>query len=233
MIKALIELLGSKIKKKELSIDNDIEHWMFIEFVICRIVELIRGLKLLFRLRFPRMLLLGRNVQLSYINRIYLGSGISIGNYSHLSGFGSEGLFIGNGVSIGDFCKLIVSTNYSILGKCIQIDDGVGIGDYSRIGGSGGVHIGKNTIIANYFSAHPENHIYSNLDVPIKQQETERKEIRIGEDCWIGAKVTVLAGVSIGKHCVVGAGSVVTKSIPDYSIAVGVPAKIIGTRLKY
>jgi len=51
--------------------------------------------------------------------------------------------------------------------------------------------------------------------------------IEIGDDCWLGANVTVLPGVKIGKGCTIGAGAVVSKDIPDYSVAVGVPAKVI------
>ncbi|MNY28347.1 putative acetyltransferase [compost metagenome] len=98
------------------------------------------------------------------------------------------------------------------------------------MGGSGGVSIGDDTIIAQYFSAHPENHIYEDVSVPIRQQGTRRAAICIGEDCWIGAKVTVLAGVTIGKGSIVGAGSVVTKDIPPHSIAIGNPARVVKTR---
>lgn len=51
--------------------------------------------------------------------------------------------------------------------------------------------------------------------------------ITVGDDCWIGANVTVLPGVTIGKGCTIGAGAVVTKDVPDYSVAVGVPARVI------
>jgi acetyltransferase-like isoleucine patch superfamily enzyme len=61
-------------------------------------------------------------------------------------------------------------------------------------------------------------------------QKKEELDIRIGDDCWIGARVFVLAGVTIGDGCVVGAGSVVTRSLPPNSIAVGVPAKVVGWR---
>lgn len=66
------------------------------------------------------------------------------------------------------------------------------------------------------------------LDVPIREQGGERNMVRIGDGSWIGSAAIVMADV--GQHCVVGAGAVVTKPVPDYSIAVGVPARVIGLR---
>lgn len=53
------------------------------------------------------------------------------------------------------------------------------------------------------------------------------REVHIGDDCWIGASVTILAGVKIGEGCTIGAGSVVTSQIPPFSVAVGCPARVI------
>ena len=61
----------------------------------------------------------------------------------------------------------------------------------------------------------------------IRQQPLQTKPVSIGDGCWIGEKVCILPGVSIGKKCVIGAASVVVKSIPDYCIAAGNPAKVI------
>jgi acetyltransferase-like isoleucine patch superfamily enzyme len=72
-------------------------------------------------------------------------------------------------------------------------------------------------------------HGIARLDIPIREQPGVWPRIRIGKDSWIGDRAVVLADV--GKHCVVGAGSVVTKPIPDYAIAVGVPAKVIRYRV--
>jgi acetyltransferase-like isoleucine patch superfamily enzyme len=115
-------------------------------------------------------------------------------------------------------------------GLYIKIGQNVGIADFSSLGGSGGLTIGDDTIIAQYFSAHPENHIFDDLNKPIRLQGTTRSPITIGNNCWIGAKVTVVAGVTIGDGVIIGAGSVVTKDIPAYSVAVGNPAKIIRSR---
>lgn len=64
-------------------------------------------------------------------------------------------------------------------------------------------------------------------ELPYMRQPLESKPVSIGDGCWIGEKVCILPGVTIGKKCIIGAGSVVIKSIPDYSIAAGNPAKVI------
>jgi len=105
------------------------------------------------------------------------------------------------------------------------------IGNRSFIGMSnviiGPVEIGDNVIFAQHVVVSGLNHGYKNPDIPIKDQECSTKDIKIGADSWIGANVVITAGVTIGKHAVVAAGSVVTKSVPDYCIAAGNPARIM------
>jgi len=66
--------------------------------------------------------------------------------------------------------------------------------------------------------------------VPIRQQGADERPIVIGDDVWIAASAIVLGGVTVGDGAVVGAGAVVTKDIPPYSIALGVPAQVVGQR---
>lgn len=76
------------------------------------------------------------------------------------------------------------------------------------------------------------SHAYDSLDEPIKEQGYYDAPIVIEDDVWLGHGVTVMAGVTIGKGSIIGAGAVVNKDIPPYSIAAGVPAKVIKSRLK-
>jgi acetyltransferase-like isoleucine patch superfamily enzyme len=90
-------------------------------------------------------------------------------------------------------------------------------------------------IIGDYVSIAPEVFItVSNYQfkagTPFRQQPQTEKDVFIGNDVWLGARVIVMAGVKIGHGCIVGAGSVVTRDLPDNSIAVGAPARVINTR---
>lgn len=114
------------------------------------------------------------------------------------------------------------------------VNNGMGavkIGDGVRVGLSnviiGPVTIGNNIIIAQHVVMSGLNHGYEDISTPIRLQPCTTSMIIIEDDSWIGANVVITAGVSIGKHSIVAAGSVVTKNVPPYSIAGGNPAKIL------
>jgi acetyltransferase-like isoleucine patch superfamily enzyme len=89
------------------------------------------------------------------------------------------------------------------------------------------IEIGNDVIIGPGVSLFSENHNYKDINTPIRLQGETRKKIVIEDDVWIGANAIILAGVYIGKHSVVGAGSVVTKDVPANSVVVGSPAKLV------
>lgn len=75
------------------------------------------------------------------------------------------------------------------------------------------------------------NHRFDDLSVPMNVQgSTDEKPVRIGSDVWIGGRVTILPGVVIGDHAIIGACSVVTSNVSEYSIVAGNPARVIGDR---
>jgi acetyltransferase-like isoleucine patch superfamily enzyme len=111
----------------------------------------------------------------------------------------------------------------------IEIGENTYIGPYTCLSGDL-IKIGKSCLIASQSGLYASNHVFEDTSKPIKEQGFIYKGIIIEDDCWIGNGVRVLDGVTIGRGSVVGAGAVVTKDIPPYSIAVGVPAKIVDKR---
>jgi len=109
----------------------------------------------------------------------------------------------------------------------IHINDGTYIGRFTHIVSMSGVTIQQNVLISDKVYISDNLHEYKDIDIPIKSQKIlDRGPISIGENTWIGENVCVI-GSSIGKHCVIGSNSVVLSNIPDYSVAVGSPAKVI------
>ena len=92
------------------------------------------------------------------------------------------------------------------------------------------ITIGENVMVGPYAVITDHNHGTKDLTVPMFYQELETAPICICDDVWLGAHVTVTAGVTIGRGAVIGANAVVTRDVPEYAIAVGVPAQVIGFR---
>jgi acetyltransferase-like isoleucine patch superfamily enzyme len=122
----------------------------------------------------------------------------------------------------------------SVIEDFSTINNGVGnvnIGDRTIIGlGNtiiGPVTIGNDVMFAQNVVVSAMNHGYEDVNIPPSKQKDIIKLISIEDEVWIGANCVITIGVTIGKHSIIGAGSVVTKDVPPYSIAVGNPAKVI------
>lgn len=130
-------------------------------------------------------------------------------------------------IVFGDNTMICSYTTLEAAGGFIKLGKNIIVGEYSTIQGQGGVIIEDNVLLASHVHIIPNNHEYHDVNVPIKYQPNNAKQITIKEDTWIGINVVILTGVTIGKHCIIGSGSIVKNDIPDYSIAVGVPARVV------
>lgn len=111
----------------------------------------------------------------------------------------------------------------------LEIGDNSGVGVCCKL--SGKIIIGKDVMMGPECCMRTYSHAYDRIDIPMNQQGFENEVVMtIGDDVWIGTRVIILPGVHIGNHCIIGAGAVVTKDVPDYAIVAGVPAKIIRMR---
>lgn len=136
----------------------------------------------------------------------------------------------GGKITIGEKCMIGRGAMILTYGGDIQIGDRCGVNPYTILYGHGGLKIGNDVRIAVHCVVIPANHTFSDSDKTISQQPLTKKGIIIGNDVWVAAGVRILDGVRIGNGAVIGAGAVLTKDVPDYSINVGVPARVIGTR---
>jgi maltose O-acetyltransferase len=136
-------------------------------------------------------------------------------------------------------CKRIFKSTKGYFKVHSKVDFGSGvnveIGYKSSL--NKGAWIGNDTIIGDYVMMGPYvsilsgSHNFNSIEIPMTEQgATVRKPVVIGNDVWIGTKVIILPGLNIGSHSIIGAGSVVTKNVPEYAIVAGSPAKIIKFR---
>jgi acetyltransferase-like isoleucine patch superfamily enzyme len=155
---------------------------------------------------------------------VRLGRAVYVGKSARLAADSTEGITIGDHTEIYDGALLMT------YGGVIRIGANVGINPYCVLYGHGGLTIGDDTLIAAHVVIIPANHKFDRGDVPIRSQGLTCRGVTIGKNVWLGARTVILDGVSIGEGAVIGAGSVVTRSIPQRAVAVGVPARVVKVR---
>jgi virginiamycin A acetyltransferase len=108
-----------------------------------------------------------------------------------------------------------------------RLDEHVYVGPNCHLGL---VHLERDVLLAAgvHIPSGPHTHGIDRVDIPIREQPGRRTLVRVGEGSWIGSAAVILADV--GRHCVVAAGSVVTRPLPDFSVAAGVPARVVRSR---
>ena len=163
--------------------------------------------------------------------KIHYGNNLSIDRRCYIDALSINGISLGFNVSIGKSTTIECSGSLQNIGMGLKVGNNVGLGTHGYFGCAGGVKIGNDTIFGNYVSIHSENHVFDNLDIPIRKQGVTHKGIEIGNNCWIGSKATFLDGSSIGNGCVVAAGALVRGTFPDNSVIGGIPAKFLKSRI--
>ena len=173
-----------------------------------------------------RNVVFGHNVVLRHPHKIRIADNVVIDDNCLIDAKGESntGIRIGSGAFIGR------NTILSCKNGNIELADGVNIGFNCEIFSASRVHVGRNALIAAYSYLVGGDHDFSDPSRPVLDQPRTSAGISVGEGAWLGAGVKVLDGVIIGAHAVIGAGAVVRDAVPDRATAVGVPARIVGTR---
>ncbi len=168
----------------------------------------------------------GQNVVLRHPHKIHIGDNVMIDDNCLLDakGTSNRGITIGSGVFVGRN-SILSSKNGDI-----ELADGVNIGFNCEVFSASRVSIGRDTLLAAYCYVIGGDHDWSDPAQPVLAQGRKSDGVTIGAGAWLGAGAKVLDGVSIGDRAVIGAGAVVKDAIPEAAIAVGMPARVIGSR---
>jgi len=140
---------------------------------------------------------------------------------------GMKNIFIGDNVRIGYktwLASIPIKENEK---STLVVGEGTFIGNFNHIFCTKKIIIGDKVLTADKVYISDNLHSYKNINIPIIDQPIKQiKCVKIGNGAWIGENVSII-GASIGKNCIIGANSVVTKDIPDYCVAVGAPARVV------
>jgi len=127
---------------------------------------------------------------------------------------------------------IIFPAVFIIRPDCMEIGNNVSIHEFSYIDAEGGLKIGDHVGIGHGCTIMCAQHNFDEPGVLIKALDDILEPVNIGSDVWLGAHVRIMSGVTVGDGCVIGAASVVTRNIPPYSVAVGIPARVIRKRFE-
>ncbi len=222
--------VATRLKGRAYQVDRAIPLGLLVGLVIRRATWLARGMvKCLVLQRRFRAVFMAPGVNLRGAALIKFGRGVTLERGVVIDALMRNGIELGANVMIGPYAVL-VGAPISNLGEGIRMGANSAVGAFSFLGSSGPITIGENVIMGQHVSFHPENHNIERTDVLIREQGTTRVGIVVEDDVWVGANVTFLDGVRVGRGSVIGAGAVVRGDIPPWSVAVGVPARVVRTR---
>ena len=173
-----------------------------------------------------RNVVFGVNVTLRHPHKIAIGDNVVIDDGCCLDAKGTDnkGITIGNGVFVGR------NTILSCKNGDIVIDDKANIGFNCEVFSASRVRVGKSVLMAAYTYLVGGDHLYDRVDIPVLEQGRTARGIEVDDNVWLGAHVVVTDGSRVGRDAIVGAGAVVVGDIPEFSIAAGIPAKVMRDR---
>ena len=173
-----------------------------------------------------RNVVFGQNVVLRHPHKIRVGDNVVIDDNCLVDakGDGNHGITIGNGVFIGR------NTILSCKNGDIELGDGANLGFNCEVFSASRVTIGAQALFAAYCYVIGGDHDFSDTSRAVIEQGRKSEGVVVGEGVWMGAGAKVMDGVTIGDHAIIGAGAVVRGPVPPKGVAVGIPARIVGSR---
>ena len=176
--------------------------------------------------RFGDDTLVAPGVRLQYPDRLQLGDGVRLAGQVPLRAHTDHaaGIRIGDGRTVHESALLAANRGQGTIGRRSWI------GPFCLVDGNGDVSIGDNVLVAGHSSINTVSHHFERCDIPINDQGIHCDPVRIEDDVWIGMNTVILQGITIGRGAIIGAGAVVTRDVPPWSIVTGVPARVVRQR---
>ena len=173
-----------------------------------------------------RNVVFGQHVVVRHPHKIRIGRDVVVDDNCLLDAKGDDngGITIGDGVFIGR------NTILSCKNGDIEIGRGANIGFNCEVFSASRVRIGADALLAAYCYVIGGGHDFSDPSLAVSEQGRRSTGVEVGDGVWMGAGVKVLDGVTVGAHAILGAGAVVTVAVPERAVAIGRPARIVGSR---
>ncbi len=215
-ISDIMDVIRSKVKK----LPPDIA----AAYIRERLEMLTRGMAI-----FHKPCFIGRNVEIKCRGRIKIGRFVTIHSNTYIDACSERGIILEDGVTIGKNSyvrtgNIESSDGYLIMRRGSSFNYGC------FIGATGGIEIGENVLMGPNITIITEKHNFDDPESFIREQGVEILPVKIEDDVWIGANVTILGGVTIGRGAIIGAKSLVNKDAKPFSIYVGIPARKLRER---
>lgn len=228
----IIEFLVSKVKGEEHIIDYPFGYSELISILLLKMRSILRGTFFVkpFLGSSKGIIFAEKGAKILFGHKVKVGKNLNLMEYSTINALSYNGVDIGDNFTLGKYAIIECTGVLRNVGDSLKIGNNVGMNHYCFIGVRGDVVIGDNVIFGPRVNIFSENHNFARCDTPIKHQGVTKSKTIIGNDVWIGANVSIMAGVNIGDGSILAAGAVVTKDIEPFSIAGGVPAKVIKKR---
>ncbi|MBX7138378.1 MAG: acyltransferase [Oligoflexia bacterium] len=165
----------------------------------------------------------GRGMVIRRPAQIGLGDKVLLDDYTSLDVRGEAGA-----ITVGDHCIISRFSTIAAKNGRITLGPGVNIGSYCRVATESLVEFGSSVLVGAFCYIGPGNHQLGTDGTPLIAMEMEKKGgVKIGDNAWLGTHVTVVDGVTIGEGAIVGAHALVRDDVPPWTVAAGVPAKVI------
>ena len=222
----LLSSIAKSLRGETFTIDGRIPMSYVLSFGWSMACNYLRGMFMFRRMR--PLVFVGKDARILCASKITRKGMTKFAQDVYVDALSVHGILLGRNFSLGRGASIECTGSLKTLGVGFAAGDNVGVGSFSFFGCAGGIRIGSDTIIGNFVSMHSENHNYDDVGVPIRMQGVNHQGITVGENCWIGAKATLLDGAHVGSHSIIAAGAVVKAGkYPEHAVLAGVPAKVV------